>query len=42
MFDQYPKAFFSKTLYSAITVKYKKAKQMLRFFMLDQRSKLLG
>jgi hypothetical protein len=42
MCHQYTKACFSKSVHSAITVKQKKAKQMLRFFLLDQRSKLLG
>lgn len=42
MCHQYTKARFSESVYSAITVKHKKAKQMLRFFLLDQRSKLLG
>jgi hypothetical protein len=41
MCHQYTKACFSESLHSAITVKHKKAKQMLRFFRLDQRSKLL-
>lgn len=42
MCHQYTKARFSESVHSAITMKHNKAKQMLRFFLLDQRSKLLG
>ncbi len=36
MFHQYPKAFFSKTMYTIIKERKNKAKQVLRFPIADQ------